>query len=75
MNGLTEAKNSILAAKTIAISGHVNPDGDSIGSLLSLGLGLESLGKRVYMISREIPWVSNVPVVQVSAASSEQSKQ
>ncbi len=53
MDGLIRAKNSILAASTIAISGHVNPDGDSIGSLLSLGLGLESLGKRVYMISRD----------------------
>lgn len=51
MNGLTQAKNSILAARDIAISGHINPDGDSIGSLLSLGLGLEKLGKRVYMIS------------------------
>ncbi|MFA6321488.1 MAG: DHH family phosphoesterase [Candidatus Omnitrophota bacterium] len=51
MNGLAEAKNSINAARDIAISGHINPDGDSIGSLLSLGLGLEKLGKRVYMIS------------------------
>jgi len=53
MDGLVRAKNSILAAKTIAVSGHVNPDGDSIGSLLSLGLGLESLGKKVYMISQD----------------------
>ena len=51
MDGLTKAKTSILAAKEIAISGHINPDGDSIGSLLSLGLGLEKLGKRVYMVS------------------------
>ncbi|MDD5428954.1 MAG: DHH family phosphoesterase, partial [Candidatus Omnitrophica bacterium] len=51
MNGLTKAKNSIIQARDIAISGHINPDGDSIGSLLSLGLGLEKLGKRVYMIS------------------------
>lgn len=53
MDGLARAKNSILAANTIAVSGHINPDGDSIGSLLSLGLGLESLGKRVYMISQD----------------------
>ncbi len=51
MNGLTEAKKSISSAREIAISGHINPDGDSIGSLLSLGLGLEQIGKRVYMIS------------------------
>lgn len=33
------------------MAGHVNPDGDSIGSLLSLGMGLEGLGKKVYMLS------------------------
>lgn len=53
MDGLAKAKHCILAAKTIAISGHVNPDGDSIGSLLALGLGLELAGKKVYMLSRD----------------------
>ena len=53
MNGLIKAKAVILNAKTIAISGHLNPDGDSIGSLLALGLALEKLGKRVYMISAD----------------------
>jgi len=49
-------KKHLLSANTIAISGHTNPDGDSIGALLSLGLGLEQLGKQVYMIcSDEIP--------------------
>jgi len=43
----------ILRAKDIAVAGHINPDGDSIGSLLSLGLGLKKLGKRVYMISAD----------------------
>lgn len=43
-------RQAILRAKNIAISGHVNPDGDSIGSLLALGLGLTSLGKNVYML-------------------------
>jgi len=42
--------HTIRRARTIAISGHVNPDGDSIGSLLALGLGLGSLGKKVYML-------------------------
>ena len=47
---------NILRARTIAISGHVNPDGDSIGSILALGLGLGSLGKKVYMLCQnEIP--------------------
>ncbi len=68
MNGLSKAKKSIMAARDIAISGHINPDGDSIGSLLSLGLGLEKLGKRVYMIScdgvplryRKLPGASRI---------------
>jgi len=51
MLDLNNARNSILQANDIAIAGHINPDGDSIGSLLSLGLSLEKLGKRVYMIS------------------------
>lgn len=51
MEGLRQAQEAILNARDIAIAGHINPDGDSIGSLLSLGLGLEKLGKRVYMIS------------------------
>lgn len=53
MNGLKKAKEAILESKDIVISGHINPDGDSIGSLLGLGLGLEKLGKRVHMISSE----------------------
>ncbi len=53
MLGLNVAKDAILKAKSIAIASHVNPDGDSIGSLLSLGLGLDRLGKRVYFISED----------------------
>lgn len=53
MSNLEQAIKSILSAKTIVISCHINPDGDTIGSLLSLGLGLESLGKKVYMISED----------------------
>src|SRR5690554_1894129 len=37
-------------ADSIAISGHMNPDGDSLGSMLSLGLALKKTGKKVYMI-------------------------
>lgn len=37
----------------MAIASHINPDGDSIGSLLSLGLGLEQIGKRVHLISED----------------------
>lgn len=48
-----QIKQKIIRAKEIAIVSHINPDGDTIGSLLSLGLGLERLGKRVYMISAD----------------------
>ena len=51
MNALDLIKRKIIAAKEIAISRHINPDGDSIGSLLSLGLGIESLNKHVHMLS------------------------
>ncbi len=50
---LIEAKQKIVESKDIAIAGHINPDGDCIGSLLALGLGLGSLGKRVYMILQD----------------------
>jgi phosphoesterase RecJ-like protein len=53
MDGIGEARRSIMRASRIAIAGHINPDGDSIGSLLSLGLGLERLGKKVYFISED----------------------
>jgi len=36
-------------SQTLFLATHVNPDGDAIGSLLSLGLGLQQLGKRIYM--------------------------
>ena len=53
MKGLKKAVKMIRQARDIAITCHVNPDGDAIGSMLSLGLGLEKLGKKVYMVSRD----------------------
>jgi len=50
MKGIKQAKNAILAARTIVVCGHQNPDGDSLGSMLALGLALRQLGKRI-MIS------------------------
>jgi phosphoesterase RecJ-like protein len=43
----------ISKAESFLIAGHINPDGDSIGSLLSLGLGLMSIGKKVHLISHD----------------------
>ncbi|MBU0503743.1 MAG: bifunctional oligoribonuclease/PAP phosphatase NrnA [Candidatus Omnitrophota bacterium] len=50
MEGFRKIRQSISRAKNIAISGHINPDGDSIGSFLALGLALDSLGKSVYLL-------------------------
>lgn len=40
----------ILSAKTIALAGHLNPDGDAIGACLALGGALEKAGKQVQVI-------------------------
>ena len=39
---LTKSQDLLLAT-------HINPDGDALGSLISLGLGLQQYGKRVYL--------------------------
>lgn len=48
---LLTAASRIRSAKKILITGHIHPDGDTIGSLLALGLGLLDIGKRVVMVS------------------------
>lgn len=40
---------AISSSKNVIITGHIMPDGDSIGSTLALGLALEKLGKKVTM--------------------------
>ncbi len=53
MRGLKKTLDKIKEAESIAIVCHINPDGDCIGSLLALGLGLEKLGKKVYFVSAD----------------------
>ncbi|NLD98728.1 MAG: hypothetical protein GX640_02545, partial [Fibrobacter sp.] len=53
IQNLEIARHIITNSQTIAICGHKNPDGDSIGALLSLGLGLESIGKTVFMVCED----------------------
>ena len=36
-------------SQAIFLSTHINPDGDAIGSLIALGLGLQQSGKQIYM--------------------------
>lgn len=43
----------ILSADTICVCGHVNPDGDCIGSVLALASALRSLNKHVYPLCVE----------------------
>jgi phosphoesterase RecJ-like protein len=43
----------IKQSQNIAIFVHLNPDGDAIGSMLSLGLGLEKIGKKISFISND----------------------
>ena len=50
---LEEASQRIRAAQRIAVVSHVRPDGDAIGSLLGLGLALQTAGKEVQMVSAD----------------------
>lgn len=43
----------IRSARTIALCSHVNPDGDTVGSVLALKLGLEKLGKQVRVFCQD----------------------
>ena len=47
------AAAEIAAAKSIVMACHVNPDGDALGSMLGLGLGLAAIGKDVTCISAD----------------------
>ncbi|HSG78057.1 MAG TPA: DHH family phosphoesterase [Acidimicrobiia bacterium] len=42
---ITAAAEAIAAADRLAITGHVNPDGDALGSALALALAARSVGK------------------------------
>lgn len=53
LKSVSQVKDTLMDADTVAIAGHRNPDGDSIGSILALGAGLEWLGKKVYMLCED----------------------
>lgn len=44
----------INGSSKIALSFHISPDGDSTGSSLALMQGLRSIGKEVYIVSKEV---------------------
>jgi phosphoesterase RecJ-like protein len=46
-------KKTIRENRTFLIVTHINPEGDAIGSCISLALGLKKLGKRVSLFGRD----------------------
>ena len=54
-------------SQAIFLSTHINPDGDAIGSLIALGLGLQQHGKQIYLYNESpIPAVYRfLPGVQL----------
>ncbi|KJS11110.1 MAG: phosphoesterase [Peptococcaceae bacterium BRH_c8a] len=48
---LSAVADMLSTADSIALCGHVMPDGDSLGSMLALGLALRSMGKQVHLLS------------------------
>lgn len=52
-NDINDIIKKIKIFNKIAITFHISPDGDSLGSALALLIGLRKLGKEVYIISKE----------------------
>lgn len=49
-DSLEQIRKELLAAETITLAGHTNPDGDAIGACLALGGALEKSGKQVQVV-------------------------
>ncbi|HEX9105415.1 MAG TPA: bifunctional oligoribonuclease/PAP phosphatase NrnA, partial [Polyangia bacterium] len=47
MTGLEEVVRLVRAGRRFLVTGHANPDGDALGSMLALLHGLRTLGKDV----------------------------
>lgn len=50
----SEILKMVQQARSIAISGHVSPDGDCLGSMLALGLGLRSFHPQVHFLKVDL---------------------
>lgn len=58
MSSITDIAGAIAKAGRVLISGHVIPDGDSIGSALGLKLALQGAGKHVTAAGPDpVPWL------------------
>jgi phosphoesterase RecJ-like protein len=51
--GLREGLKVLKSAKKVMIVAHLNPDGDTLGSMLALGLALMQKGKRVLFVCQD----------------------
>ncbi|MBP1744036.1 MAG: 1-pyrroline-5-carboxylate dehydrogenase [Firmicutes bacterium] len=52
---MNDILDRIKRSKEIAISFHISPDGDSLGSALALCQGFRKMGKKAYIMSKELP--------------------
>ncbi len=52
-NGLVDAVKALKAAKSVLIVSHLNPDGDTIGCQLALGLALMQTDKKVHLLCQD----------------------
>ncbi|MBU2572569.1 MAG: bifunctional oligoribonuclease/PAP phosphatase NrnA [Elusimicrobia bacterium] len=50
---LKKLEKIIVTGRSFFLAGHVNPDGDTIGSMLAISSVLKRLGKRVYLFSND----------------------
>ena len=48
-----QIKDLVILSKTILIAGHIDPDGDTLGSMVALKIILEKLGKSAEMFSQD----------------------
>lgn len=53
MSDFREVGEIIRKSNRVLVTSHENPDGDAIGSMLGLGLGLESIGKEVFFYNND----------------------
>src|SRR5438552_16757561 len=53
MRSLPLAAEAIQRAKRIVLAAHINPDGDTLGSILALGHALEAMGKEATLLSHD----------------------
>lgn len=53
MRDLTDVAKAIRAARTVAVCAHMNPDGDTVGSVLAMKLALDSMGKEAEVFCQD----------------------